>query len=97
MTPEGRIQKAVIDYAKKHGVLVKRNHMAPGAERGWPDVEFFFFGAVLLVEFKAPGKKPTTLQQFRIDELRKRGHAVCVVDSIELGKLVIDTALLAAG
>jgi len=37
---------------------------------------------VLWVEFKAPGKKPTILQEREHARLRKAGQAVAVIDSM---------------
>lgn len=40
-------------------------------------------GAVWLIELKAPGKKPTAMQEHRIQQLRDRGVRVRVLDSYE--------------
>jgi len=40
-------------------------------------------GRVVFVELKAPGKKPTQLQQFQQDRLRAMGCDVRVIDSRE--------------
>lgn len=91
MTPEGRLQKKIVDYAKSLGFLVKRNHMARGAARGWPDLEIFALrGVVLLVEVKAPGEKPSLLQMHRIEELRALGHVAFFVDNFEIAKAILN-------
>lgn len=91
MSAEGRIQRRAIDYARSIGLMVRRNYMGPGAETGWPDVEFFFpRGRVLFIEFKAPGEGLRKRQEFIIGMLRCRGHTVHVCDSYEDAKLVID-------
>lgn len=44
-------------------------------QRGFPDRQFILNkGRVVWVEFKAPGEKPTPLQQYRLNELKKNGH-----------------------
>jgi hypothetical protein len=92
-TPEGKIQAAVVKYAKGLGFLAKRNYNAPGAETGWPDTEFFLPGAVtLFFEFKRLGEEPTKLQAHRISQLRELGHHVYVCDDVEYGKGVLDAA-----
>jgi hypothetical protein len=91
MTPEGKLQKAAIDYAKKRGLLVRRNHMGPGVATGWPDVEFLpGAGYVFFIEFKAPGGVPSARQQLEIADLIRRGYDVHVCWSFEDAKQVID-------
>jgi hypothetical protein len=91
MTPEGKIQSAAIRYAKSCGLKVRRNHMGPGAETGWPDVEFLPGGGyVFFIEFKAPGESPTPRQQLVMAELIQRGYDVHVCYSFEDAKQVID-------
>lgn len=93
VTPEGRIQKKAIEYAKKLGFLAKRHYNGPGAQTGWPDVQFFLPGGrTLHIEFKAPGKEATAIQQYRIDALRQLGHEAIVCDSYEDAKAALDAA-----
>lgn len=94
MTPEGKIQKKVAEYAESLGFLARRNYVRAGGARGWPDTEFYLpGGAVVMMEFKRPGKKPSKIQQHRIDELRKLDHEVHVVDNVEQGKAILDDAV----
>ncbi|MCK9513695.1 MAG: VRR-NUC domain-containing protein [Pigmentiphaga sp.] len=87
----GAVQNKAIRYAKSIGLMVRRNYMGPGAETGWPDVEFFFpRGKVLFIEFKAPGEPLRKRQEFIIAQLRERGHTVHVCDSYEDAKEAID-------
>lgn len=73
-------------------VLVKRTEDAGGVAykwsspncRGVPDrLCFFPQGKVFAVEVKAPGKRPTRLQQYHHGRLRQLGIDVLVIDSIE--------------
>ncbi len=47
-------------------------------------------GAILFVEFKRKGKKPTKLQQLCIDNLKERGCLAYCIDNIKAGKELID-------
>ena len=90
MSEESKLQAKLIKYAKKRGLLVKRNYQAPGAEVGWPDVEIFGPGGwMVLIEMKAPGKEASTIQQYRISQLRELGHYAYVCDSFVLGQEII--------
>jgi hypothetical protein len=56
---------------------------SPG-NNGVPDrIVFLPGGRVVFVELKAPGKKPTALQQYQHDRLRDLGQLVVVIDSRE--------------
>lgn len=91
MTPEGRLQKKIVDYAKSLGFLVKRNHMGRGSARGWPDLEIFVpRGITLFFEIKAPGGKPTLLQEHRIEELRALGHSAYVIDNYDVARRMLE-------
>lgn len=88
----GKIQRKTIQYAKSIGVMVKRSYAGPGAETGWPDVEFFFpQGRVLFIEFKSPGETTKKRQLHIHSELRKLGHTVKVCDNFDDAKLAIDS------
>ena len=78
---ESRIEKKVTEYARQQGWLSYKwtspNH------RAVPDRLYFKSGVVLLVEFKAQGKRPTKLQAYVHHKLKKEGFGVHVIDSIE--------------
>jgi hypothetical protein len=90
VTPEGRIQKKAIDFAKGLGFLARRNYVRAGGEQGWPDVEFYLPGGrVILIEFKAPGGTPSKLQLKRIENLRALGHEAYVCDNVADAKEIL--------
>ena len=83
------IEKKTCDYAKEKGFLVYK-FTSPN-RAAVPDRLFVHpSGNVFFIEFKAPGKKPTPAQER--EHVRLKGHTmvVCVVDSIESGRFVID-------
>lgn len=69
-TPEAKVRDPVVAQMKALGVLHFRNHMGPGVRKARPDDEFVYEGKVAFYEFKAPGKKPTKLQEYVIEQLR---------------------------
>ena len=88
MTPEGKIQNKVVEYAQDQGCLVVRVNQL--AHRGWPDRMFLKNGGVLFIEFKTPGEKPELIQKVTHELIRKQGFAVAVVDSVAEGRAIID-------
>lgn len=87
MGPEATIEKAVCQYAESLGMLT-RKFVSP-ARRSVPDQIFFYAGHCFFIEFKAPGKKPTSGQEREIARLRDAGMRVFVIDDIEGGKALI--------
>ena len=92
MGPEAKIEKAVCDYAKKKGCYV-RKFASPG-QRGVPDRLILTpFGVVVFIEFKAPGKQPTALQEREIREINNRKGNAYSCDNIDVGKTIVDSHL----
>lgn len=97
--PEGKIQDAVVRYLKALGVLFKKD--TPGRFNisvGWPDLTVFptvfrsgrpprvpFF-----IEFKAPGKGLTPLQDHVRTGLVAKGYKYYVVDDASKGKAIVN-------
>ena len=81
---ESVIEKKVSDYAKLLGWLSYK--FTSPQNRGVPDHIYFKEGHTILIEFKAPGKLPTKLQQKHIQRLQDQLIHVYVVDDIEQGK-----------
>lgn len=82
--PEAKIEKKVVDYARSHGVEV-RKYTSP-QHRSVPDRLFLFSpGLPVFIEFKAPGKKPTPGQVREINRLIELGYFVYVIDHPDIG------------
>lgn len=97
--PEGKIQDAVIKYARtKYGALCKKNEVGKFfVGSGWPDYALYKklpacggFPKMFFIEFKAPGAGPTKLQEHVFQEVRECGFKVHVVSSIAAGKMIVD-------
>jgi hypothetical protein len=85
---ERDIEKKVTAIAKANGWLAYK-FVSPSC-RGVPDRIYFKDGETLLVEFKAPGKKPTPLQASIIKKIKAQGIRVEVIDNIEVGCELFD-------
>lgn len=97
---ERNIETYLRDSVKKaRGIAYK--WVSPG-NNGVPDrIVIIPGGRIIFVELKAPGKKPTALQQVQHDKLRALGCDVRVIDSREgvddLIKELTTNELTAAG
>jgi hypothetical protein len=78
---ESHIERAVGEFCKKHGITYQK--MTSPAQRGVADRLVMLRGKAIFLELKAPGGKPTALQE-RYLKLRKAdGFAAEWHDSIE--------------
>lgn len=84
---ERDIEERVCRYARENGWWV-RKFTSPG-RRSAPDRIFAREGKVIFIEFKAPGKKPTPLQEQEHRRMRAAGLTVYVIDDVETGKVAL--------
>lgn len=75
--------------ASREGWLV-RKYSSP-KRTAVPDDMFIKNGRVFFVEFKAPGKVPTELQEEEIKKMREAGATVYVCDDIQQFNLILMT------
>jgi len=86
---EKDIEKSVGSYAKRKGVLTDK--FCSPSKPSVPDQMYTFPGGlIVLIEFKASGKKPTVKQVEDHRKRRDQGGLVYVVDNIEDGKRLVD-------
>lgn len=79
---ERDIERHLVKLAKEKRLLCRKVKWI--GHNGAPDrVLMGDKGALVWVEVKAPGKKPTALQLAEHERMRDKGQAVVVVDSIE--------------
>ncbi|MFI3326947.1 MAG: VRR-NUC domain-containing protein [Clostridia bacterium] len=89
---EHLIEEKLCKAVKKHNGLALK-FVSPGFV-GVPDRILLFPNGILsFVELKAPGKKPRPLQFKRIEQLRKLGFKVFVLDHPDQIELVIKEIL----
>lgn len=85
---EKNIEKYLVERVKQKGGRAYK-WVSPGND-GVPDrIVCLPGGKVCFVELKAPGNKPTHLQQLQIDRLKALGCQVFVIDD----KNLVDTLL----
>lgn len=80
---ESTVESALVKYAKSVGVLTYK--FTSPSNRGVPDRVFIGPKGTLFLEIKAPGKKPTALQEKRMDDIRAAGGIARWTDSGEIG------------
>jgi len=81
MVLEKNIEAAFVTAVREQlgGVAYK---LTSSGHRGLPDrLVLLPLRRVFFVELKAPGRKPTTLQQRRIADLNELGHECFLIDS----------------
>lgn len=92
---ESTIEAAVCAYAKKQGCIVMK--LSGMNQKGQPDRMFLRNGKSLFIEFKAPGNKPTKLQEKWLKDLSDAGFHTTWIDDTDNGKNMIDWFVKAAG
>ena len=86
---EKDIEAAVCKYARDQGYLAYK--FTSPQRAAVPDRLLITPGGrVFLIEFKAPGKKPTPAQEREHERLRHQNVFVWVVDNVEHGRHVVD-------
>lgn len=83
---ESSVEQTVNSYARENGWLAYK--WTSPSQRGVPDMIYFRDGECLMIEFKAPGKKPTPYQHAIHKRLKAHGFHVYVVDNVAQGKLL---------
>ncbi len=88
---EKEIEDRVVAWAKKNDFLAPK---MKSVEAGWPDRLFISpSGATIFIEFKRPGQKPDKLQEYRLNELQRRGVPATWVDNYDEAISILKTAL----
>lgn len=81
---EDDVRSRVVKWAKAHDIGHVRMTFRPGVATGVPDDLFLLpNGWAIWCEFKAPGKKPTKRQLYKMEELERRHHLVMWGDNPE--------------
>lgn len=91
---ESSIESKVVRWCKAHDVLTTK--LSGPGHRGKPDRVFWLPGGCpVLIEFKAPGKKPTKLQRFWLDAFTELGYDVYLFDNAEDAIVELSALLMA--
>lgn len=83
-----QVEGPVVKWAKDNGWLTLKINVL--GKRGFPDHFFFTYPRVLvMIEFKAPGKKPSAIQGYVHRLFLKLGWVVHVVSTKEQGIAIL--------
>ena len=90
---EGKIERKLVDYCRKKGVLCYK--FSSPARAGVPDRILVFprSGRVIFIELKATGQQPTPLQRRELNRIAAQGAYSCWADSFERCKEIVDLNL----
>jgi hypothetical protein len=80
MKPEEKVKKAVKELLKQYKVWWFMPIGGPYSMAGVPDFVCCIKGLIFTIETKAPGKKPTALQDKRMADIRLAGGKTFVID-----------------
>jgi len=96
MTTERAIVKAILAYLNGlPGCLARKRWGGGMGVAGDPDIDACIRGRSVQLEVKRPGEKPTALQLKRIEEWRRAGAVVAVVNSVaDVRRLLQEIRLL---
>ena len=85
---EKYVEQRLIKAVRQSGGLALK-FVSPGVN-GVPDRLLLFMGGkVAFAEIKAPGQKPRPLQVHRMEQLRKLGFKVFVIDdTVQIGGII---------
>jgi hypothetical protein len=81
---ESLIERKVSEYAKSQGWLTYK--FTSPSNRGVPDRIYLKDGICFFIEFKAPDKKTSKLQNKVIKRIQSKDFDVHIIDSLEEGK-----------
>lgn len=88
---ESAVERSINVYAKKRGILTMK--LSGPNQRGQPDRLYLKNGVAAFVELKAPGKRPTALQEKWLEDLRSRGFHAQWFDNADDAKVWLDEVL----
>jgi hypothetical protein len=96
MTTERAIVKAILAYLNgQPGCLARKRWGGGMGVAGDPDIDACIRGRSVQLEVKRPGERPTPLQLKRIEEWRRAGAVVSVVNSVaDVRRLLQENRLL---
>jgi len=87
-TPESYEKAEVCKFLDSIGAWYCKPYMAGFGKRGVPDIIACIYGAFWGLEIKREGKKPTKLQEYRMQEIRRfGGHAVAGTAEVVIGRI----------
>jgi hypothetical protein len=86
---ERHLQQSAIAFLKARGWCVRKRHGSVMGVAGDPDLYALYRGVHYEIELKAPGGRPTPLQQARLEEWRRAGAVTWVIDSMTVLRTLV--------
>lgn len=85
ITPEGKVKKAVVKLLERYRLEGLYHFMPVPSGYGESSLDFIgcFKGKFFAIETKAPGKKPSALQERMIERMIAAGGMAFVIDGVE--------------
>jgi penicillin-binding protein-related factor A (putative recombinase) len=88
---EKDLQKKIIDYIKSIGGYVEKIHVTSYQSQGVPDIRCCYKGLFVAFELKKSQQdKPSQLQLYRIEQIRKAGGIAEIIWSLDQAKEVLN-------
>ena len=82
-------ERIIVQFCVDNDILCQKLRLA--SENAWPDRTLMYRGSVMFLEIKRRGEKPTPLQMYTLNQLRKRDFLAIWSDDLEHIKRVILT------
>ncbi len=90
MAKEKNITRAIMKRLRSEGAWIMKVHGSAYQTAGIPDIIGCYNGRMFAIEVKAPGKRPTLLQQETMMDLVRHGAAVGVATSVDEAMNIFD-------
>ena len=91
---ESALEAKVVRWCREQGILTYK--FSSPARRGVPDRIFIRNGTVIFLELKAPGNKPTALQEHELAILNRAGVVAMWCSDFDKIKYILTSLLLSA-
>ena len=88
--PESKLSTKIIEAWRKRGAFAYKVHGSEFQTSGIPDISGVYRGISVWCETKMPGNKPSKIQEYRIEQIRKSGGQVVVAYSVEEALKLLD-------
>lgn len=80
---EKRIENQIKTHLREIGAYVIKHHGNQFSQAGVPDLLVCYMGRFIGVEVKAPDGKPSDLQLYNIEQIKKAGGIAFLADNLQ--------------
>jgi Holliday junction resolvase len=88
---ESRVKKKILERLRQRGGFWYKTHGSPVVTRGLPDIIGCYRGRYIAFEVKRDASgKPTALQQFRMEEIKRAGGIARLIYSADQAVALLD-------